>query len=143
MINNTAYLIKPEAILIATDEAANESTSIDTAGYNSVLLSIAWKSTLAAAETMSFYVEYAGSDDDSSFDSYADLQADTVVFTDSGSGGTVTRTSNLIVNVANYKQYLKFRVTATTSSGTSNVDYSVTAIKTDGQDVPEVISFTS
>jgi hypothetical protein len=109
------------------DNTALTGASIDRRGYGSANFVIAYKTTLAASETLSFAAEYQESSDGSNWDTATALQAATVAKT-----GAVTAGHGVVefdVNLEGKKRYIRFNFTPNLSaSGTDTAVVYGTAI---------------
>lgn len=109
------------------DNTALTGASIDRLGYGSASFVIAYKTTLAASETLSFAAEYQLSSDGSSWDTAVSLQGATVART-----GAVTAGHGVVkfdVNLEGAKRYVRFNFTPNLSaSGTDTAVVYGTAI---------------
>ncbi len=143
IIDNVKGNIKIVNLLTATVEAATETAEIDFRGYNSGLLCFAWKSTLASDETLTVTVEQASGATTGFSRTYADLQAATVVYTDPTTGATYTGDSIVAVPIDTYARFGMFRITAATSVGSGNIDYSVVLVMGGAQVKEPSFTFTT
>jgi hypothetical protein len=103
------------------DDTALTGASIDRLGYGSTSFVIAYKTTLAASETLSFAAEYQVSSDNSNWDTAVTLQAATVART-----GAVTNGQGVVkfdVNLEGLKRYIRFNFTPNLSR--ANTDTAV------------------
>jgi hypothetical protein len=103
------------------DDTALTGATIDRLGYGSVEFVIAYKTSLAASETLSFAAEYQLSSDGSSWDTAVSLQAATVART-----GAVTNGQGVVkfdVNLEGLKRYIRFNFTPNLSR--ANTDTAV------------------
>lgn len=93
----------------AGDNAALTGDTIDRLGYGSASFVIAYKTTLAASETLSFAAAYQVSTDGSNWDSAVTLQSLTAAKT-----GAVTNEHGVVkfdVNLEGLKRYIRFNFT--------------------------------
>lgn len=108
----------------ADDGVEVTGATIDTQDFHSAKLSIAFLTSLASGETLSFGVDIQESDDDSDWDTAEVVQADTVVATGtvSGENGVREYRIDLQGNGQARKRYVRFNITPTLSaSGTDTV----------------------
>lgn len=143
VIRKGSELINPKFLNFSTAESAGTSSAINLQGYNSALLTINWESVLSNAETVSFKVEVQDcATSGGTYSAFTTLKDTTVVFT-ATSGTTFNGVCNLLVDIQSYLQYAKFKITATTSTGTDNIDYTGCLILCDPATAPVSITFTS
>jgi hypothetical protein len=91
------------------DNTALTGATIDRLGYGSSCFVIAYKTTLAASETLSFAAEYQVSADGTNWDTAVALQGATVART-----GAVTNGHGVVkfdVNMEGLKRYIRFNFT--------------------------------
>lgn len=91
------------------DNTAVTGASIDRMGYNSGKLAIGYRTSVTAAKTLSFAVEYQESSDNSTWGTAVALQAATTAET-----GALTNKVNQItfdVDLSNKKRYIRFNFT--------------------------------
>jgi hypothetical protein len=103
------------------DAGALTGATIDRLGYGSASFVISYKTTLAAAATLSFAVEYQESADGTNWDTATALQASTVART-----GAVTNGTGLVefsLNLEPRKRYIRFNFTPDLSA--ANTDTAV------------------
>lgn len=127
-ISNIGALIKTVACGAARvtaagagDNAAVTGATIDRRGYGSAKVTVAYKTTLASAETLQFAIEYQESDDGSSWDTAVALQAATTAQTgvQTAKVGDVSHSLDL----GGKKRYIRFNYTPNLSaSGTDTAD---------------------
>jgi hypothetical protein len=119
------------------DNVALTGATIDRRGYGSATFVIAYKTTLAASETLSFAAEYQISADGSNWDTAVSLQAATVART-----GAVTAGHGVVefdVNLEGLKRYIRFNFTPNLSaSGTDTAVVYGTAILGGADALPAV-----
>ena len=109
------------------DNVAITGASIDRLGYGSAVFCIAYKTTLAASETLAFAVEYQESADGSNWDTATAIQASTVAATGALTGGLGRVTFPL--NLEGKKRYIRFNFTPNLSaSGTDTANVAGVAI---------------
>lgn len=102
----------------AGDNTAVTGATIDRLGYNSAKLTVAYKTTLGASETLQFAIEYQESADGSSWDTAVALQAATTAKT-----GSVTNSVGQVshdVDLGAKKRYIRFNYTPNLSAGATD-----------------------
>lgn len=100
------------------DNTALTGATIDRLGYGSAEFVIAYKTTLASTQTLSFAAEYQLSSDGSSWDTAVSLQAATVART-----GAVTAGQGIVkfdVNMEGFKRYIRFNFTPDLSASSTD-----------------------
>jgi hypothetical protein len=110
----------------AGDNTAVTGAGIDRLGYNSAKFTVAYKTSLTAAATLSLQCEYQTSADNSSWDTAVVLQALTVVKTGAVSAFVGDLSFNL--DLESLKRYVRFNFTPDLSAGaTDTVDAAAVA----------------
>lgn len=102
------------------DATAVTGASLDTLGYGSAVLCIAYKTTLTDTKTLAFAVEYQVSSDNSSWDTAVALQASTVALTGSSSTNAVGQLE-FDLSLRGLKRYLRFNFTPDLSHSSADV----------------------
>ena len=100
------------------DGIALTGASIDRRGYGSANFVIAYKTTLASTQTLSFAAEYQESSDGSSWDTATALQASTAAKT-----GAVTDGHGVVefdINLEGKKRYIRFNFTPNLSASSTD-----------------------
>lgn len=106
------------------DNTKVTGATIDTLDFHSAKVSIAYKTTLGTADTLSFAIELQESDDDSSWDTAEVIQALTVVETGAATAENGVREYRVDLqgNGQARKRYIRFNITPDLSaSGTDTV----------------------
>lgn len=99
------------------DNTAVTGASIDRRDFGSGVLTIYWKTTLGASETLKIAAEYQESDDDSTWGTATSLYAATTVKTGAVTAGYGVKESD--VDLSTKKRYIRFNFTPDLSaSGT-------------------------
>jgi hypothetical protein len=102
----------------AGDNTAVTGASIDRLGYESCKVTVAYKTTLGASETLQFAIEYQESDDNSSWGTATALQAATTAKTGSATNAVGEVSHDL--NLGGKKRYIRFNYTPNLSAGASD-----------------------
>jgi len=119
------------------DNTAVEGATIDRLGYGSVRLVIAYLTSLTAAQTLSFAVEYQESANGSDWDTATALQGSTVAETGAQTNGVDEITFDL--DLSGKKRYIRFNFTPNLShSGTDTATGAAVAVLGGADAVPAV-----
>jgi type IV secretory pathway TrbL component len=124
-ISNIGALIKTVACGAARvtaagagDNTAVTGATIDRRGYGSAKVTVAYKTTLASAETLQFAIEYQESDDNSSWGTATALQAATTAKTGVATNAVGEVSHDL--NLGGKKRYIRFNYTPNLSAGSTD-----------------------
>jgi hypothetical protein len=106
-----------------TDNSAVTGDSIDRLNFESAVLAVEYKATLAAGKKAGLKVEILASSDGTNWDDAVTLHDATIAT--GGAGGTTEKgVFELALNLANYKRYIKFKTTMDLdASGTDAAEY--------------------
>jgi hypothetical protein len=121
-----AYCGNIKTLIVAgsgTDNSAVTGDAIDRINFESAVLAVEYKSTLAAGKKANLKVEILQSSDGTNWDDAVTLHNATVATGASG-GSTEKGVFELALNLANYKRYIKFKTTMDLdATGTDTAEY--------------------
>lgn len=124
------------AVAAGTGDATKVTgATVDRLGYGSAKLVVAYKTSLTAAKTLSFAVEYEESDDGSSWSSAVAIQASTVAETGALTDEVDELTFDL--DLAARKRYVRYNVTPDLShTSTDTVVFAATVVLGGARSLP-------
>ena len=130
LANLNAALSEPLILTDAQPEDNNKLTSaaIDRMGYDSAVLAIPGVAHLADTKTLTFAVGILESDDNSSWDAEAVLQAATIAYTGIGTHLPTGFCVELNITLKTRKRYFKITITPATNAGGDTATWAAAVI---------------